>query len=237
MCSPKVERQHDKTKRAGPYKGLRYTTEQTKAGGLLVLGVGSVLKGMLRRLSAAKSESVQLRHDDEAFAAVEAFYGHWNNLPKNGGLMPHLRDYLDHPQPDLQPGVAIVDLLPGGKMNVRLVGTKRAALFGKDLTHKDPMIAFSTKAQKTAAKLAKGTVSQPCGNRGLQSIKTSSGRLRQSATMAFPLQVDDPDARCFVHFQRLMGDLEFDETAVEISTIDHVEWIDIGAGVPSESPV
>ena len=175
------------------------------------MGENSILNRLFGCSDNPVDTAAQSLAEQEAVAAAESFFDHWNALPKNDGVLPHLRDYLDHPQPDLQPGVAIVDILADGQMNVRLVGTKRAALFGKDLTKNDPMIAFSSEAQKTASFLAKGTVSQPCGNRGLQTIKTSAGNERQSATMTMPLLVDDPAARCFVHFQRLLSELEFDD--------------------------
>lgn len=166
-----------------------------------------------------------------AFDAANAFYDHWNALPKNG-LLPNLSDYLDRPMPDLQPGVAIVDILPGGQFNVRLVGTERVNLYGKDMTHQNPMAMFSEEAKKTVGMLAHHTVTQPCGNRGIQTIRTSSGNDRLGATMTLPLQVDDPDAKCFVHFQHLLEDLGFDEQAEQILRINEFEWIDLGAGIP-----
>ncbi len=147
--------------------------------------------------------------------------------------MPHLRDYLDRPQPDLQPGVAIVDVLPAGQFSVRLVGTERVSLYGKDMTHQNPMAMFSDEAKATVGNLARHTVAQPCGNRGKQTIRTNTGNERLGVTMALPLKVDHPDAKCFVHFQHLLEELDFDETAVQILRIDEYEWIDLGAGIPA----
>lgn len=169
---------------------------------------------------------------DRARAAAESFLAHWRGLPMTG-LMPHLRAYLDHPLPALQPDVAIVDVLPEGGFRARLVGTGRVKLYERDLTNQDPIAAFSDQAKPVVAMLAKATVSQPCGNRGSQALLTSNGRTRLGLTMALPLAVDNPDAGCFVHFQHLAEPLEFDETAIEIAQIVEYEWIDIGAGVPA----
>lgn len=167
----------------------------------------------------------------EARAAADSFLSHWRSLPMNG-LMPHLRAYLDHPLPALQPNVAIVDVLPEGGFRARLVGTGRVKLYQRDLTNQDPIAAFSDEAKPVIAMLAKATVSHPCGNRGSQTILTSSGRTRLGLTMALPLAVDDPNMRCFVHFQHLAEPLDFDETAVKIARIVEHVWIDLGAGVP-----
>lgn len=168
---------------------------------------------------------------DRARAAGDSFLAHWQSLPMTG-LMPHLRAYLDCPLPELQPNVAIVDVLPEGGFKARLVGTGRVKLYERDLTDQDPIQAFSDEAKPVVAMLAKATVSHPCGNRGSQTIITSTGRTRLGVTMALPLAVDAPNTGCFVHFQHLAEPLDFDETAVEIARIEDYEWIDIGAGVP-----
>lgn len=169
---------------------------------------------------------------DVARASADSFLAHWQSLPMTG-LMPHLRAYLDCPLPALQPHVAIVDVTPGGGFRTRLVGTGRVKLYERDLTNQDPRQMFSDEAKPVVAMLAKATVLHPCGNRGSQTIMTSSGQTRLGITMALPLAVDNPDAHCFVHYQHLVEPLEFDETAVKIAKIVDYEWIDIGAGTPN----
>lgn len=167
----------------------------------------------------------------EARAVADSFLAHWESLPKDG-LMPHLRAYLDCPLPELQPNVAIVDVSPEIGFRTRLVGTGRVKLYERDLTNEDPSQMFSDEARPVVTMLAKATVSHPCGNRGSQTIITSSGRTRLGVTVALPLAVDTPDAGCFVHFQHLAEPLDFDETAVQITRVEEYDWIDIGAGVP-----
>lgn len=168
---------------------------------------------------------------EAAQAAAESFLRHWRSLPMTG-LMPHLRAYLDHPLPALQPNVAIVDVLPEGGFRARLVGTGRVKLYERDLTNQDPSQMFSDEALPVMAMLARKAVTHPCGNRGSQTILTSADRVLQGKIMTLPLAVDNPDARCFVHFQHLAEPLDFDETAVEILRIVEYQWIDLGAGVP-----
>ena len=170
----------------------------------------------------------------DAYEIADSFLAHWRALPKEG-LIPHLRSYLDNPQPALQPHVAIIDVLPGGELKARLVGTERVALYDRNMTDKNPLAeVFSDEAKPVVAMLAKHTVGHPCGNRGQQTIETSKGRELRGVTMTLPLGVDNPDARCFVHFQHLAEPLEVQEVALQILRIDYYEWIDIGSGVPDQ---
>ena len=195
------------------------------------MGVGSFIKRLIGGIDDSTHEA-QPSLSDDAYSAAEEFFDHWKALPKDG-LLPHLRDYLDQPMPDFQPGVAIVDMHTSRQMNVRLVGTNRVAIFDQDLTNQNPLAVFSEEARATVGMLARHTVTQPCGNRGTQTIRTDAGTERLGATMALPLKVDDPDAKCFVHFQRLMEDLPINERAVQVLRIDQYEWIDLGAGIPA----
>ncbi len=196
-----------------------------------MVGIGSFIKRMIGGIDGPTGEA-QPSSSGDAYGAAEEFFNHWNALPKED-LLPHLRDYLDRPMPDFQPGVAIVDMLPDGQLKVRLVGTKRVSLFDQDLTNQNPLAMFSDEACATVGMLARHTVTQPCGNRGTQTIRTDAGTECLGATIALPLKVDDPDAKCFVHFQRLIEDLPFNGKATQILRVNHYEWIDLGAGVPT----
>lgn len=182
-------------------------------------------------MTKARHQKVTGTGVDAAQAAANSFLAHWRSLPMSG-CMPRLSAYLDCPLPVLQPHVAIVDVLPTGGFKARLVGTGRVDLYERDLTNQDPSQMFSDEARPVVAMLAKATVMHPCGNRGSQTIVTSSGRTRLGITMALPLAIDNPEAGCFVHFQHLAEPLEFDEKALEIARVEDYEWIDIGAGVP-----
>jgi hypothetical protein len=162
---------------------------------------------------------------------ADGFLEHWNSLPKVG-VMPHLRSFLDNARPEFQPSVAIVDVLPEGEFKARLVGTGRVALYEHDMTHQNPLQAFSDEAKPVVAMLARQTVNHPCGSRVSQVIITSKGRELLGETIAVPLEVDTLDAQCFAHFQHVLDPLKHDEKAIQVARIDHYTWIDIGAGIP-----
>ena len=58
--------------------------------------------------------------------------------------MPSLKDYLAHPNPDLQPNVMITDVVSKTEMRVRLFGTALVSLGHMEQTKRDFIHAFST---------------------------------------------------------------------------------------------
>jgi hypothetical protein len=71
---------------------------------------------------------------------LDKFFEHWKSIPKSG-LVPNLSDYLDRPNPKLQPWTIIIDF-EDKSFPTRLFGTALVELVGSDLTNTDHLALF-----------------------------------------------------------------------------------------------
>ena len=146
-----------------------------------------------------------------------------------------MQNFLDRPEPDIQPDIAIADVLPDGKLSVRLYGTGRVKTFNQNFTDSDdPLMAYPGEIGKLALGIILKTVEFPCGFRAtVQFASSKPERILNTVSSILPLEHETTGAFSILSHQYLIDDVdpgEFPETVLNIS---NGEFIDIGAGVPA----
>lgn len=171
---------------------------------------------------------------DPMLKELEPFCDHWQSLPKaEGQLIPHLRSFLDHVDPALQPHVALVDIPDDGDWSLRLYGTGRMNAFGRDLSGVNPLIIYDEKIRPLVIQSIAQALSQPCGWKTIREITTLSGLTNKGASVSLPLATDDGQPSCIVNYTTLVEPIAHDDRHGRVNTISEWEWMDIGAGVPA----
>ena len=153
-------------------------------------------------------------------------------LPKQN-LVPRLEDFLDRPEPLIQPDVAIADVLPTGELSVRRYGTGRVQAFNRNWTGSNPLDGYSDKVKQAAWTDTKKALKHPCGLRATLLFESSTGGQTITAVATvLPLLNEKPGVQSFLQHEYLITPLaknEFPALAVEYEADT---YIDIGAGVP-----
>ncbi|MDX2223250.1 MAG: PAS domain-containing protein [Rhodospirillaceae bacterium] len=162
---------------------------------------------------------------------VRGFFEYWKSLPRTG-LLPHVRDYLDHARPDLQPNVLMLDVHSAGEINVRLIGTRLVDLTGRELTRTNALDIYAPELRAEVGKSCVTMVQRPCGQLSKRTVKSSGGMLLAASSIALPVQVDTPILGCLATFTEMHDPVATDETMIVVQRIGDRRWIDIGAGIP-----
>lgn len=165
--------------------------------------------------------------------ACEAFWQYWNSLPKVNHV-PHIKDYLDHAPPALQPYVVIMDLQSAEEMSVRLMGTALVEALG-ELTGSSADILYSGQTREMAIGKAWRAVHHPCGYIAQRKLLSKSKRLFNTNGLVFPIRTDTDGSKTIVSYNDLpnadAGFASDDQIETVQGYTDH-NWFDVGAGVP-----
>jgi len=153
-------------------------------------------------------------------------------------MVPRLSDFLDHPHPEFQPYLTIMNVEPSGRVTVRLMGSERYDLAARTGTIEEPMrVVYSPKLYPSLHTVTMQVVNRPVGFRAMRTFESSDGQNHRSAIITLPLAIDTPVAKSFVHFQHLLGSRAYRGASQIVTAIHNPEWIDIGAGVPGPDEV
>ncbi|MBL8630548.1 MAG: hypothetical protein JNM81_13005, partial [Rhodospirillaceae bacterium] len=148
---------------------------------------------------------------------------------------PHLRDYLDHVPPDLQPSVAIIDVYSPDRIALRMAGTQIVDAIGHEPTVKDTPSVYNQELQKSAVLIAWAAVTQPCGYAAKREIRSRAGRVALVHGIALPIRTERPDCKTLVNFSSLarsVAEMKFQDRVASLNPMTPMQWIDIGNGVP-----
>jgi hypothetical protein len=170
-----------------------------------------------------------------AVERLDAFLAHWRSIPRAGHL-PTLRDYLDRPQPELQPWTMILDV-EATSLPVRLLGTGLTALLGFDGTGFDYVMAVREPRRAQVLARDRQCTTQPCGLRlGMHAV-TQSQRTFINTVLVLPV-LRAPDSYSLIRVSDFGGfvDDSVGGQAVSISHYTTADWVDLGAGVPAAPP-
>lgn len=171
---------------------------------------------------------------EASFADLDRFCAHWSALPKaEGTLTPHLRDFLDNVDPELQPHVALVDINGEMDWSLRLYGTGRMNAFGRDLSGVNPLIVYDEKIRPIVADSVAKVLAHPCGWKTMREITTLTGVTNRGASVSLPLATDKDQPQCIVNYTNLMEPVAHRDRQGRVDLISEWQWMDIGAGVPS----
>ncbi|MDX2144137.1 MAG: hypothetical protein SFV19_12335 [Rhodospirillaceae bacterium] len=161
---------------------------------------------------------------------LEKFFRHWQSIPRSG-LVPRLADYLERPNPELQPWTLILDV-EDSTLPTRLFATALVTLVGADLTKTDHLALFSKDQHGDAMRRHKLMAIHPCGMYSEAVAQTLKGLTYAMSGLALPLARENGGhsvVRIIVPSQALATGDTFATVKVQPPA---VKWMDIGAGVP-----
>ncbi|MCB2107312.1 MAG: hypothetical protein KDE14_06400 [Rhodobacteraceae bacterium] len=170
--------------------------------------------------------------DSEARKAVQKFWDHWLKLPRPPGqIAPHLRAFLDAPEPALQPRVALLDIVPPDKIIVRLHSSARENSLGQAITGTNVLDICLAEDRDRLWKAAHEVVTRPCGWMTESVVTGASGVAARYLAINLPL-MHDGGTLVMANYSVA---LENGETAGERGSVAGVgpgQWVDLGAGTP-----
>lgn len=170
---------------------------------------------------------------DDLYQTVDTFIAHWQNLPRDeGALIPHVRSFLDHVEPSLQPHVALVDINARDDWTLRLYGTGRVNSFGRGLSGINPIEVYAPNIRPLLQDSIMTLLAHPCGWKSTRLITTVKGMTYQGSGLTLPLAVDDDKPGCIVNFMVFGKAFAHNDRQGIVEAISSWEWIDIGAGTP-----
>lgn len=166
----------------------------------------------------------------------QTFLTHWKSLRQPGELVVSSADFLDNPHALLAPNVLILDVHDDDVI-VRLIATAIVERWGVDLTGKSMFTAHMPMKREDTLFNFNSVIDKPCGLLSVNNTRTSGGRAVVSETLSLPLSVLPGRPKRLINYSRLIDPMEEDERSEEVAAYEHQEWIDIGAGVPDETPL
>lgn len=164
------------------------------------------------------------------------FQDYWSGLPKSEPI-PHTRDFLRAPEPELIPNVYILELSDDGPL-IRFMGTALVALRGRDLTGKLFTDGLPDSFRKVLVHNCAMVAQQPCGLLELAEFKSSTGRPFRMESIMLPLAVDKGRMPRVCSFSALLEELSHeDRDDPRFNGRKQSDWFDIGAGCPASRPI
>jgi hypothetical protein len=163
---------------------------------------------------------------------MAAFAAHWLRLRKVS-LVPRLSDFLDAPVPNLQPFVAISDVLAPDQIKVRLFATGLVEVMG-ERTGSAIEEVYAKGAREAVCALAWEAVTRPVGYVCVRCIKTPSGLDLGISTISLPMLNASaaPVVVSYIHITKKRVLLMEEAQADVVHHVELTHWIDIGAGTP-----
>ncbi|NKB45881.1 MAG: PAS domain-containing protein [Alphaproteobacteria bacterium] len=161
------------------------------------------------------------------------FLDHWESL-RGGKVMPSLQDFLDHPNPDLQPSVMITDIISRTEIPIRLFGTALVKLVRADPTGRNFIGTFSPPGVSDPfADMGQVLTSQPCGTSNIKNAITANGHDAEIDSITLPLSTADGSPPCLAGYFQCVTELEPDDFIYQVVGYGESMFVDIGAGVPT----
>jgi hypothetical protein len=165
--------------------------------------------------------------------SCRAFLEHWQSLRVDGAI-PRLQDFLSKPHPQLQPNVAIKDLVPPKLLRVRLFGTRLVDVVGVDLTGMNILDFAGNPAMAEALWWYHHTVAvHPVGLATVKLAATASGRSISFEDVELPLSPFPGGPPCVACCLGFVEVLDFKDPMFRFDDHLSARWIDIGCGVPA----
>lgn len=167
--------------------------------------------------------------------SCQEFYRQWSNLVSQE-LAPHTRDFLTNPDPSLISNVYVLEVTELGPL-IRFMGTGLVELRGKDMTNTIFGAGLPQEQLDGLVRNCASVTGHPCGLAEVAEFSTSTGRSMRMETVMLPLMVDDGRASRLCTFSQVLESPRDEDLAeLRFKSGKKVIWIDIGAGVPANTP-
>lgn len=166
-----------------------------------------------------------------------SFLAHWQSL-RRGDALPTLKDFLGTPHTELQPNVAIKDVMEPGFLRVRLFGTHLVDVAGMDLTGQN-LIDFAgndTMAKELWWYQCK-VATHPVGLVSVKQAATASGRTISFEDVELPLTPFAGGPPCMACCFGFLEVIDYKDSMFKLLSHTTARWIDIGWGKPEAEAV
>jgi hypothetical protein len=163
------------------------------------------------------------------------FFDVWQSL-RVGTNLPTLSDYLDAAPAALQPAVSILDISSPDDITVRLFGTALVTIAGRDFTKQPLSAAYPALELSRVGRIAWAAASHPVGYICVRSVRAAGGFQLDSDSICLPLTTNNGTSRCLVTYMKFPEQLPKmlpTTVASAVTNTEFIDWLDIGAGVPS----
>ncbi|MEQ8735861.1 MAG: hypothetical protein RIC29_13125 [Rhodospirillaceae bacterium] len=164
------------------------------------------------------------------------FLSHWMDLRGVEALLPTSEAFLDKPNPLFAPNILVLDVFDDDLI-IRLQATELVERWGVDLTGQSMFNASLPMNKPDMLKNVERLMQQPCGLLSVHKTETSGGRKLIIETLGLPLSTPARKSPRMVNYSWLIDPLEDGEHSEKVTVYERQEWIDIGAGIPSEKPL
>jgi hypothetical protein len=142
---------------------------------------------------------------------------------------------LDHGQPRFMSSVFIHEITAEGLL-IRFMGTELVSRWGRDMTGSLMGAHYPRDVQDRLLWNVGQVVSVPCGMIDYSSFPTSRGHAMATESVILALRVDAGRPPRLLTFSQLLNAIDDNEHGVPGQIGGESSWIDLGSGVPSESP-
>ena len=162
----------------------------------------------------------------------------WWQACRPKGEIPAWSDLTAAPEPSLMPNLAMHDVHPSHKLVVRYFGSDLVELWGKDYTGQDIAVEFkSSKAYQKALRVIQRCATMPCGGVtvGMWTTDKGTSYLRRQTYLPIKPSLDGVP-RIISHADHESHVIDMPEQ-IGLSRMKHIDWIDVGFGVPRKGLV
>lgn len=184
-----------------------------------------------------------LEHESDVLARQRtkgslAFEAAWHALPRNG-LVPDRRDLSLHRFKKFLPDMALIDILPGGRSRIRIVGECIRERIPFPPVGQDYFQFLPVQLRAIAAQRLRAIVSHPCGIWQVLGIHYQRGVFKSIELTGFPLFREDgpPQIMGLLLFsQGQVSDIPPDIAVISLDRATATAFLDLGAGLPPWPP-
>lgn len=160
------------------------------------------------------------------------------SLQKNANGIPLRKAFNPLALPSLIPYYILARVPFIGSTIVQIAGEMVTASYGSELKGVDIYDITPPNLKETFVKIHQSMFDHPCALFTQQSIKKESGLILPISTYSFPLITEDDEKYLLLYYENRNesdGKNSTDDKYCSVAAYTHLEFIDIGNGIPSET--
>ncbi len=161
----------------------------------------------------------------------KVFYDYWMSL--GGGRMPPYRDWDPICVATQMPWCTIVERGGPSGYQLRFAGTAICEFYNEEMTGQAIGGRMDAGARAFYFAKVEETLTRPCGMFFSTHARSDTGRDCLFETLALPLGDEDGTGVRLIMHQVIVEEATYGDPSTKFSLPDMMEWIDLGAGVPS----
>ncbi len=165
--------------------------------------------------------------------ASKAVYDYWMSL--RDGRIPSYRDWDPIRVAKQMSWCTILERGGPAGYQYRFAGTAICGFYNEDITGHEVGRKMDGEARTFYFEQIEETLRRPCGLFFYTHARSDTGRDCVFETIALPLADDDGTGIRLIMHQVIVEEVTYGDPSANFSLPDVMEWVDLGAGVPSTS--